>query len=102
MNGSIGFCLGISLGTVLLTASLAAERKRTRQALMTMVDRGQLRVQTSDGQPVNGDRLVLALDATLKDPDAKTAGRDRKLAIAVVCLCAVVFAATVARIITRF
>jgi hypothetical protein len=101
MNGGIGFCIGLSLGTTLLSLSLAAERKRTRRALSTMVNRGQLRVQTRDGQAVDGEQLVMALDTALQDPDLETAGRDRKLAAIVAFLCVAIFTATVWVVIDR-
>lgn len=58
-----GFVSGLTLGTGMMAAGVQVTKRRMQQALEGLLEEGRFRVQNSDGAPVNGRRLVEALDS---------------------------------------
>lgn len=58
-----GFVLGLTLGTVMLGASVQLTKRRMLRALEGLLEEGRFRVQSSDGAAVNARNLVKALDS---------------------------------------
>ena len=73
MTWATGYMLGITTGLCLQVAAVAAERRRTRQKLTTLVQDGTLRVTDRSGHFLNGEQLVYALDQAIRTPAPATA-----------------------------
>lgn len=57
MNGSTGFLVGMTFGTLLLTGSLA----RVRGSIKELVRAGTLRYEPRAGEPASADELIRVL-----------------------------------------